>query len=71
MNGRLMFYVDQYGDYYWTTTVRELRDKVRSRGYGSKVSRMYVDTSDGRRLHIGYVVGQRWCRAYIPYEREE
>lgn len=56
-------YVDQYGNYFFAKTVRELRSQIG--GGGSRVSRMYRDIG-GERFHVGYVVGQHWLAAYVP-----
>ena len=40
MNGRLMLYLDQFGNYFYAGTVRELRGKVGSSG--SRIAKMYV-----------------------------
>jgi hypothetical protein len=50
----------------WARTVKELQQK----SGGGKVSKMYVDKKDGRTVHKGYVVGQRWFSAYSPIEIE-
>jgi len=70
MKGRLMLYIDQYGNRWWARTVAELRQQI---GNGSsRVSKMYHDKymKDGtqRTYHTGYVVGQHWCTAFVPYE---
>lgn len=64
MNGKRMLYRDQYGNQWQASTVEELRKQI-----GGHVSRMYVDKG-GKTFHVGYVVGQHWCQAYVPYEAE-
>lgn len=64
MNGKLMLYIDQYGNKWHARTVSELREQIG----GGKISKMYIDKADGRTVHIGYIVGQHWCRAYMPVE---
>lgn len=64
MKGRLMLYVDQYGNRWYAETVEELRRKIG----GGRVSKMYRDKKDGKAVHTGYVVGKHWCTAYVPYE---
>ena len=66
MNGQFTLYVDQYGGRWHASTVKELRDAIG----GGRVSRMYVDGKDGKTYHTGYVVGQLWCNAYVPYRAE-
>ena len=65
MNGILTLYLDQYGNRWFARTVRELREQI-----GGRVSRMFCDKADGSTVHVGYVVGQHWCTAFRPYERE-
>lgn len=65
MNGKSLLYVNQYGQCFMASTVREL---VASVG-GGRVSKMYVDRA-GKTLHVGYVVGGHWLTAYAPFERE-
>jgi hypothetical protein len=62
----LKLYVDQYGNRFYAATVRELRKQIG--GGGSRVSRMYVDKTDGRTVAVGYVIGQHWLSAFVPYE---
>lgn len=66
MNGTLMLYRDQYGNTWFARTAAELRRNI---GRG-RVSKMYVDKTDGRTKHVGYIVGTHWCTAYVPYEGE-
>lgn len=62
MRGKLVMYQDQYGQCFWAKSIRELCGKV-----GRKhVSKMYIDGTDGKSYHIGYVVGRHWCTAYVP-----
>jgi hypothetical protein len=61
----VLLYIDQYGQPVWARTVRELRE----RAGGGRVSKMYSDKLDGRTVHAGYVVGQRWFSAYRPVEK--
>lgn len=64
MNGKKVLYIDQYGNKWWASTVRELRSKIG--GGGSRVSRMFRDYKDGTVAHVGYVVGSHWCEGYVP-----
>jgi len=64
MKGKRMLYLDQYGNHWVADSVRELRRKVG----GGRVSKMFIDRTDGTTLHIGYVVGSHWCTAFVPYE---
>jgi len=72
MKGRLMLYIDQHGNRWWARSVRELRQQI---GNGSsRVSKMYHDkyvkpgSVEQVTYHTGYVVGQHWCTAFVPYE---
>ncbi len=62
-----VLYIDQYDNHYWARTVKELRSKI-GRG-GSRVSTMYRDKKNGPPVRIGYVIGQHWLTAYVPFER--
>ena len=67
MNGRLMLYLDQFGNYFYAGTVRELRRKVGSSG--SRIAKMYVrNGADGEPRHIGYVIAGHWLRVFAPIE---
>ena len=66
MNGIPTLFIDQYGNKFWSRTVKELRSKIG--GGGSRVSKMYVDKKDGRSVQVGYVIGQHWLNAYRPIE---
>ena len=68
MNGKLMLYINQYGDRFWARTVKDLRSQIGAGG--GRVDKMYVDKKDGRTVHCGYVIGQYWLTAYTPYEAE-
>lgn len=65
LRGKPTLLVDQFGERIWACTLKELREQVRG-----AVSKMYVDTKDGRTLHIGYVVGNRWFTAFQRCEKE-
>ena len=65
MRGNLVLYVDQYGQNVYARTVDELREKASGR-----VSKMYRDGKNGKAVHVGYVVGQRWFMAYVPFQGE-
>lgn len=66
MKGKLMLYVDQYGNQWYAKTVAELHSKI---GHG-KISKMYIDHGS-HSYHIGYCVGQHWCSAFVPYQQME
>lgn len=60
MRGRMMLYIDQYGNRYVAATVADLKRQV---GPG-RVSRVYVDGRDGHTYHVGYRIGSTWLTAY-------
>jgi len=59
-----VLYLDQYGNKFFARTVKELHQQI-----GGKISKMYVDKTDGTTKHVGYVIGQRWLTAHAPIER--
>ena len=63
MNGKRTLYIDQWGNRFWASTVRELKEELGR----SKASRMFRDTRDGTK-HVGYVIGSHWLTAYAPVE---
>lgn len=63
MQGKMMLYLDQWGNKFWARTVKELREQIPGR-----VSKMYVDKKDGSIAHVGYVIGEHWLTAYCPVE---
>lgn len=67
MNGKMMLYIDQYGNKYNARTRKELRSLVENGG--SRISKMFVDTKKGNTVHIGYVIGRHWLTAYEPMRR--
>jgi hypothetical protein len=66
MNGKYTLYVDQWGNKFYASTVKELRAQIGMGG--SKVSTMYCDKKDGGTVKVGYVIGQHWLTAYRPHE---
>jgi hypothetical protein len=60
-------YLDQYGNQWFARTVAELRKQIGAGG--SRVTRMYEDRGN-RVIHVGYVIGQHWCRAFAPIEKQ-
>ncbi len=62
----ITLYIDQYGNKFYASTVKELRSQIGNGG--SRVSKMYVDKKDGRTICRGYVIGQHWLTAYQPKE---
>ena len=61
LKGKLTLFIDQYGSRWEASTVKELQAMI-----GGRVSKMYTDDKAGNRYHIGYVVGNLWCRAFVP-----
>lgn len=66
MNGKQCLYVDQWGNKFYARTIAELRGKIGMGG--SRVSKMYRDKKGGASVHVGYVIGQHWLTAYVPFE---
>ena len=60
-NKQVTLYISQYGDRFYSYTLKELRAKIRGR-----CERMMVDGADGHVYHVGYVIGQLWLTAYAP-----
>lgn len=54
--------VDQWGNTYHGLT-KPRRDLIRKIGV-QHCTRMYVDGTDGKTYHVGWVVGRHWCRVY-------
>lgn len=66
MNGRLLLYIDQWGNKFWARTVKELRGQIAMGS--STVRKQYIDKRDGTTVHNGYVIGGHWLTAYKPVE---
>jgi hypothetical protein len=64
---RRMF-MDQYGNKFFASTVKELRSQIGMGG--SRVSIMYMDKKDGATVRCGYVIGPHWLTEYAPIETE-
>lgn len=62
MNGKTTLFIDQYGNRFFSRTVRELRSQVPGR-----LAKMYRDTERGT-VHVGYVIGRHWLTAFQPVE---
>jgi hypothetical protein len=67
MKGKTTLFLDQYGNRFIAKTVSEPRSKIG--GGGSRVSRMFQDKTDGRTVHVGYVIGDHWLTAFQPVEQ--
>jgi len=54
--------VDQYGNTFHDLAHprKDLMDRLGI----SHAEKMYVDTQDGKTLHVGYVIGQHWITVY-------
>lgn len=59
-------YIDQYGNKYIASTIKELKEKVG----GTKATPMYQDKLDGRTVKTGVIINGQWLQAFIPYEQE-
>lgn len=65
MNGIYMLYLDQYGNTFYASTLKELKEQV-----SGKVSKMYSEHEAGKVCHVGYVIGQHWLTAFVAYRKE-
>lgn len=63
MNGKLVLYIDQYGERLYARSARELQ-----RLCGGRLFKIYRDKKDGSCVHCGYGVGRRWFNIFLPYE---
>lgn len=64
MNRKHTLFIDQYNNKFYADSVRKLRKLI---GNGSShVSKMYIDGTDGKTYHVGYIVGKHWLTAYTP-----
>jgi hypothetical protein len=64
MNGIMVLYMSQYGDKFYSKNLRDLQKQVG----GGRISKMYNTTKGGVDYHCGYVVGDFWLTAYIPFK---
>ena len=61
----MTLYIDQYGNKFFAKTLKELKAEIGR----TKASKMYVDSTDGKTYHIGYVIGEHWLKAYTPMRK--
>lgn len=61
-------YIDQWGNRFWASTVKELRGQIGMGG--SRVGKMFVDGKDGKSYHVGYVIGKHWLNCFTPMRKE-
>ena len=54
---------DQYGQTYHNLGAHPRKALLDRLGY-AKASKMYVDTKDGKALHVGYIIGRLWLTLY-------
>ena len=59
-------YVDQYGQRFYASTLKELRGQIGMGG--SRVSIMYYDRQDGKAIRCGYVIGGHWLQKYVAVQ---
>lgn len=57
-------YVDQHGQNYYASSLRELRKQIPGR-----CSKMYIDYN-GKSYHVGYVIGKYWLNAFQAIVKE-
>lgn len=60
----ISFWLDQYGNKFKAQTRKELIAAVG----GGRVQPMYINTVEGKTVHVGYVVGSHWLTPYAPVE---
>ena len=64
MKGKLVLYLDQYGNKIWACTRKELQEKAG----GGRMFKIYADKKDGTSVHVGYGVGERWYTGFFRME---
>ena len=61
-------WMDQYGQHVWARTVKELQTKCG----GGRIFKIYADMRsgphEGKTVHTGYGVGNRWFTRFAPVE---
>ncbi len=69
MKGQRLLYVDQYGQKFYASTLKELKAQI-----PGKVSKMYWDSNftkgPVKTYHVGYVIGKHWLNAYQQVWKE-
>lgn len=69
MNGKPIFYIDQYGKTIWAKSLHDLQEKAG----GGRIFKIFVDKiageHAGKSVHCGYGIGKRWFHAYVPFEK--
>jgi hypothetical protein len=60
-------WLDQHGQFFFARTIKEAHIAAG----GGKISKVYIDTKDGRTKHIGYCIGDRWFRCFVPWEGDQ
>ena len=58
--------IDQYGEKY--IIKKHPRKELMDALYATGAQKMYVDITDGKAKHIGYIVARRWIRVYAVNE---
>ena len=64
----ILFIDQQYGDKYFASSVKELKDYY---GFTGKVSKVYTDDREGNTYHTGYAIGKRWFSVWLPLLKKE
>jgi hypothetical protein len=57
--------IDQYGNRFYFSTVKELREQISGR-----CSRLFQDSKDGTTYHVGYRIGEHWLNIYEQVRKE-
>jgi hypothetical protein len=63
MKGKLTYYIDQEGDWYKATSIKQLKQKYDLKG---KHLPLYEEDDDGHTYQVGYVIGDCWLTAFTP-----
>jgi hypothetical protein len=62
----IRMWLDQHGNHFVARTVKQAHAYCG----GGRVSRMFVHTKDGRFVHVGYIIGERWLTCFVRWEKE-
>ena len=60
-----MIAIDQYGHIEYG--LKHPRKDLLKRVGRTRANKMYVDTTQGKTLHVGYVIGPHWFRLYKEF----
>ena len=63
-----MIAIDQYGNRLHIPGKHPRKELLAKLG-AKHAEKIYVDKTDGRTVHVGYVIGGSWWSLFIPFER--